>query len=58
MSSTSDDPTSDLPPEQSAAGETTVPDNDSDAASDVKQFLDIDPPESPAADADVPAPPG
>jgi hypothetical protein len=30
----------------------------SDAASDVEQFLDIDPPASPATDADIPAPPG
>ena len=31
---------------------------DGDAASDVKQFLDVDPPASPASEADIPAPPG
>jgi hypothetical protein len=35
------------------------PDQDDDgAASDLAQFLDIEPPESPAADAGIPAPPG
>ncbi len=62
--STDRDP--DVPGREPAEGGDDVPPpperdrdpDDGDAASDVKQFLDIDPPESPATDADIPAPPG
>ena len=63
MTTSSQDPTpADRPP---AEGGDDVPppehqtrDDDDGAADDIAQFLDVDPPESPATVADIPAPPG
>jgi hypothetical protein len=66
VTSTSDDPTEPgVPGREPAEGSDDVPppperdrDDRSDPVSDVEQFLDIEPPESPATESDIPAPPG